>query len=114
VKAVAGKRVEKEPKLAKGGEDEDDSDEDKSEENGKSGGAAILDKEDESEDEKEEAKAEPKKEKTEFGRDRKEPDAKEIFVGNLSFTATESEMTTFFSKYGKVASVTILKRVICG
>lgn len=35
----------------------------------------------------------------------------ELFVDNLSFTATEDQISDFFSKYGDVASVKILQRV---
>ncbi len=31
----------------------------------------------------------------------------EIFVGNLSYSATEEELYELFSKYGEVASITI-------
>lgn len=33
--------------------------------------------------------------------------AMEIFVGNLSYSATEEELYELFSKYGEVASITI-------
>lgn len=38
----------------------------------------------------------------------------EIFVGNLSYSATEEELHELFSQYGEVASITICIDEMCG
>jgi len=40
--------------------------------------------------------------------------SKKLYVGNLSFTATEEDLRELFAKYGEVASVSLLKDKFSG
>lgn len=91
-----------------GNEQENEADDEEGNEAVKENNEEVGEEDQEEAEEKEEVQEEVKKPSKKEAK--KEEGEREVFIGNLPFTATEAEVNEFFAYYGPVESVQLTKR----